>query len=243
MIATFTDFSITGPYLGQVHAAIQAQAPGVPIIDLFSDLPAFNIKAAAYLIPSYSSYLPADTVNLCVVDPGVGSDRRPVALQIDDRWYVGPDNGLLSMLQRRGEIKVSREITWQPENLSDSFHGRDLFAPVCAELAKGESLEEWSTEISTASLVSPDWPDELPEVIYIDHYGNAVTGIRGSSISRQTCLNIAGQACGYQRVFAEAPLGSAFWYENANGLVEIAITGGSVQAKLGIEIGMTIRVL
>lgn len=243
MIATFTDFGISGPYLGQVHAVIQAQAPGMSVVDVFPDLPAFNIKAAAYLIPAYSMYLPVGTVNLCVVDPGVGSDRRPVALQIDDHWYVGPDNGLLSIILRRGQINEAHEITWQPQSLSASFHGRDLFAPVCARLARGEGLDEWSAEISPASLMAPDWPDELPEVIYIDHYGNAVTGIRGSSMSRQTCLNIAGKTCSYQRVFAEAPQRSAFWYENANGLVEVAVAGGSVQAMMGIETGTAVNVV
>ncbi len=242
MIATFTDFGLTGPYTGQMHAAIQSRAPGIPIVDIFNDLPAFNIKAAAYLIPAYSMHLPAETVNLCIVDPGVGSNRRAVMLQLDDCWYVGPDNGLLSILLRRGHMNAVREIIWRPKNLSASFHGRDLFAPICAELARGGALDELSVAISPASLVSPEWPDELYEVVYIDGYGNAVTGVLGASLSRQTCINIAGKICSYQRVFAEATPNKAFWYENANGLVEIAINGKSVQTLLDVEIGMTISI-
>jgi len=140
MIATFTDFGGNGPYLGQVRAVLHQQAPGVAVVDLFPDLPAYNVQAAAYLLPAYSQYLPRGCVCLCVVDPGVGSDRAAVAVQADGRWYVGPDNGLLSQVVRRASSVTAFEITWRPEGLSASFHGRDLFAPVCAMLAGGGSV-------------------------------------------------------------------------------------------------------
>ena len=107
MIATFTDFGSDGPYLGQVKAVLHCDAPGVPVVDVFPDLPPFNVKAAAYLLPAYSQYLPEGTVCLCVVDPGVGTERRALALRAGGRWYVGPDNGLFSVLIRRaGEVRV-----------------------------------------------------------------------------------------------------------------------------------------
>lgn len=237
MIATFTDFSSRGPYLGQVKAVLQELAPGTPVVDVFPDLPAFNVKAAAYLLPAYIQCLMKGAICLCVVDPGVGTGRRALALNIDERWYVGPDNGLFSMLVRRAEAIQAYEITWRPDRLSNSFHGRDLFAPVCGMLSRRESAEDWANALSPDSLLIPDWPEDLFEVIYIDSYGNLITGVRASVISEDMRFEIAGQQCVYQRVFAQAPNRTAFWYENSNGLVEIAIAGSSAQQSLGIEIG------
>ena len=240
MIATFTDFGIEGPYLGQVRAVLQQVAPGIPVVDLFTDLPAFNVQAAAYLIPAYSQYLPADTICLCVVDPGVGSDRAAIAVQADGRWYVGPDNGLLSIGVRRAAVVSAHFIDWRPERLSDSFHGRDLFAPVCGKLAAGADLPLKTTSIE--SLVRPDWPDDLNQIVYIDSYGNAVSGWHAEHLDRNAVIDIGGRSCGYRRTFAEGEPGQAFWYQNANGLVEIATAQSSAGMLLDIAVGQAFRV-
>src|SRR5882757_10859172 len=137
MIALFTDFGLSGPYTGQMVAVLQQTAPGVPVIQLFADAPAGNPKAAAYLLAAYAAWFPPGTVFLCVVDPGVGGARAPLMIDADGRWYVGPDNGLFELLLRRAKSAQTRAITWRPEKLSASFHGRDLFAPAAAQLAKG----------------------------------------------------------------------------------------------------------
>jgi S-adenosylmethionine hydrolase len=98
MIAIFTDFGVQGPYLGQMRAVLLAQAPALPVVDIFPDLPPFHVQAAAYLIPAYSQYLPDNSVCVCIVDPGVGTNRRALVVRADSRWYVGPDNGLFSIL-------------------------------------------------------------------------------------------------------------------------------------------------
>jgi S-adenosylmethionine hydrolase len=141
------------------------------------------------------------------------------------------------MLVRRAKNIRAYEITWRPDRLSNSFHGRDLFAPVCGKLSRGHRTEDWANELSPDSLVTPAWPEDLLEIVYIDSYGNAVTGVRAAVISEGMRLEVAGRQCVYQRVFAEGHNGVAFWYENANGLVEIAVSGGSAQDSLGIEIG------
>ena len=151
MIVLFTDFG-RGPYLGQMHAVLTRLAPEIPVVELFSDAPAFDAKASAYLLAAYAEVFAKGDVFICVVDPGVGGPRAPLVVEAGGRWYVGPDNGLLAMVARRAQATGAPqawEITWRPERLSASFHGRDLFAPVAAELARGTLL--------------PSQPRRLPE--------------------------------------------------------------------------------
>jgi S-adenosyl-L-methionine hydrolase (adenosine-forming) len=111
----------------------------VPIVDLFADAPLGNPKASAYLLPAYVGWFPPATIFLCVVDPGVGGTRPAIILAADGRWYVGSGNGLFELVQRRADGKTrSWDIECKPDRLSASFHGRDLFAPVAAMLARGE---------------------------------------------------------------------------------------------------------
>src|SRR3989344_3756007 len=132
MIVLFTDFGLTDPYVGQLHAVFAREAPGVPVIDLFHSVPDFNIRAGAYLLPAYARDFPPGAIFVGVVDPGVGSARRPVMLKADNRWYVGPDNGLFEIVQRRAGECDCRVIRWQPPRLSARFPGRGLFAPLGA---------------------------------------------------------------------------------------------------------------
>lgn len=238
MIALFTDFGLTGPYHGQMKAAIARIAPAVPVVDLFADVPCYDIRAAAYLLAAYSQGFPAETVFVCVVDPGVGTQQRePVVVKCRSNWFVGPDNGLFHRLCRSDQCHCWR-ITWQVESLSDSFHGRDLFAPVAARLALGEppAGEIWP---AAPCLVS-DWPEDLAEVIYIDHFGNALTGIRASSLSDDRVLSISGQRLYYARTFGQVAVGHAFWYRNGNGLIEIAVNQGHAAMDLGLQPGQQV---
>jgi S-adenosylmethionine hydrolase len=177
MIVLFTDFGLQGPYTGQMKAVLYQLAPDVPAIDLFADAPVGNPKASAYLLASYAQWFPAGTVFLCVVDPGVGGTRPPIILEADGRWYVGPGNGLFELIQRRATTTRSLDIDWKPERLSASFHGRDLFAPVAAMLARGEPPPGQARKDDTHRRT--DWPDDLCEIVYIDHFGNAMIGLRG----------------------------------------------------------------
>ncbi len=235
MIALFTDFGLHDPYVGQMHAVLVREAPQVPVIDLFHAVPNFDIRAAAYLLPAYSAGFPSGTVFVCVVDPGVGGSRRPVFLNADGVWYVGPDNGIFHVLVRRAQRCECRVIRWRPEHLSDSFHGRDLFAPVAARLTRGEIPASEPTTL--APLTGREWPDDLARVLYIDHYGNAVTGIRASSLNKDSVIHVGRHRLTYIRVFAEAPPDEPFWYENANGLVEIAVNRGNAAQWLGLKLG------
>src|SRR6202163_2763014 len=142
MIVLFTDFGLAGPYAGQVLAVLHQDAPGIVAIPLFADAPTGQPKPSAYLLTAYSAWFPQGTIFLCVVDPGVGSERRAVVAEAGGKFFVGPDNGLFDIVLRRSAEARLSEITWAPPTLSASFHGRDLFAPVAARLARGDPLTE-----------------------------------------------------------------------------------------------------
>jgi S-adenosyl-L-methionine hydrolase (adenosine-forming) len=235
MIALFTDFGSAGPYVGQLHAVLAMTAPGTPVVDLFHDIPHYDIRAAAYLLPAYAALFPPLTVFICVVDPGVGGERRPLVLEADGKWYVGPDNGLFNLVLRRARRSVVQEISWRPPTLSASFHGRDLFAPVAAALAQGVPRESHPVTLAQAEM--DVWPDDLAQVLYIDGYGNGISGVRSSQIPVDRVLRVQGQAVPHARVYGDVPPGQAFWYGNANGLVEIAVNCGSARRVLGLSTG------
>ncbi len=246
MIVLFTDFGLEGPYTGQVGAVLQQTAPGIPIISLFADLPAGQPKPAAYLLAAYAMWFPAGTVFLCVVDPGVGSARRALVAEAAGRFYVGPDNGLFEIVLRRAAPAALWEITWRPPALSASFHGRDLFAPVAARLARGEPPSAMATPAAVAPQAATrqaDWPDDLAEIVYIDRYGNALTGLRGDRVPASARLSASGHLLAHAEMFSAVPRGTAFWYVNSNGLVEIAVNAGRADQILGLGVGAAIEVL
>ena len=241
MIVLFTDFGLEGPYTGQIEAVLCREAPGVPVIRLFADAPAGRPKPSAYLLAAYAAWFPPGSTFLCVIDPEVGDDRQALIVEADGRVYVGPDNGLFELVMRRAANGQAFEITWRPQSLSASFHGRDLFAPVAARLARGEPAARIG-QLAEA-IRFPEWPDDLAEIVYIDRYGNALTGLRGVSVPETAHLRAGGQTLEHARTFSAVPQGAAFWYVNSNGLVEIAVNGGSAGRVLGLSIGREVAVL
>ena len=238
MIVLFTDFGFTGPYVGQMKSVLCRLAPATPVIDLMHDAPSFDPQAAAYLLAALVSEFPGDSIFLCVVDPGVGSRRKPVVARIHDHWFVGPDNGLFDIVARHApdhaELKWW-EITWRPERLSASFHGRDLFAPVAAMLANGEAPPGQHLSIAGDRLCR--WPSDLEKIIYIDHFGNAMTGMRAAILGIDQVVVAGDRRLRRAGTFADVPAGQAFWYENSNGLVELAVNRGRADQTLGLKIG------
>lgn len=237
MIALFTDFGWQGPYVGQMKAVLYRQAPGKPIVDLMHDAPVFNPHAAAYLLAALVNGFAKETVFLCVVDPGVGSaERKPVIVKADDYWFVGPDNGLFNVISMRAGKLAWWDICWQPEKLSNTFHGRDLFAPVAALLANGK-MYDVKEERQPHDRILSGWEHELAEIIYIDNFGNCMTGIRAKSINENQKLEIANCCLSRETTFSKAAAGQPFWFENSSGLVELAMNKSSISKKLGLAEG------
>ena len=169
-----------------------------------------------------------------MVDPGVGGSRPGVAVCADGCWYVGPNEGLFAILARRAKRVQCRELP-AAMGVSSSFHGRDVFAPVAAQLASGLRVE--ATDVPVACLDKPDWPEELLRVAYIDRYGNAITGMRASGVDASQTLLVNGQQLKSAQTFSDVGVGEAFWYANSNGLVEVAVNRGRGNRVLGVTVG------
>lgn len=241
ILALFTDFGWQGPYVGLLKLALAREAPGAPVIDLLHDAPAFAVREAAYLLAAYVPEFPTDTVFVGVVDPGVGGARPGLMVNADGRWLVGPDNGLFDRVVARARRVTVWRLTWRPERLSASFHGRDWFAPVAARLAAGTARPEQLGE--PMSFTDQNWPDDLARIVYVDRYGNAMTGIRAEVLEPGTVIRAGLQELRWARTFCQVPVGQGFWYENSSGLVELAVNQGSAAARLRVRVGDAVTVL
>lgn len=237
MLFAYTDFHTLGPYRGEMEGAAR-RITDTPFVHLMHDAPAFDPAAAGQLLTALSRRFRAGDVCLAVIDPGVGGARRPAAVRIRDCWFVGPDNGLLSLPARTDPSAEWWEITWQPDDLSVSFHGRDLFAPFAARLAAGES----PTAIGARPLHDPvTLTPDAERVIYIDGYGNCITGIEGDSLDEDALLTAGDQTLEYAFTFDSVPRGTPFWYINSMGLAEIAINQASAARVLGLAPGAEVK--
>jgi len=237
-ICLFTDFGAGDLYVGQVEAVLDRLAPGVRVIHLLHEAPAYDLKAAAHLLAALAAGLAGGHVLIGVVDPGVGTGRGAVVVRADRHWYVGPDNGLFSVLAARAAQCAVWRIAGAPAGASRSFHGRDVFAPIAAALA----LDDFpGARLAPADDLSVRiGGDDLAEIIYIDHYGNAWTGLRAEALPHDRVLVVADREIPHAGVFGEAPPGAAFWYANSSALVEVAVNQGSAANVLGLETGMAI---
>lgn len=242
-LVLFCDFGL--PYTGQMKARMHQAAPGHPIIDLFHDVPAHDVCAGSVLLAAHCVDFPPGSVFVCVVDPGVGTGlRKPGVVHAGGRWFVGPLNGLFEHTLRRFDDAEVYEITALPDTLSASFHGRDLFAPVAAQIAAGNGGDlAGLTPLPLDAVREPSVADDVEAVVYVDGFGNMMTGIRASSLGPRDALSLNGQVLARQRTFAEGESGSLFCYENAVGLMEIAANRGNAGAIVGANPEITIKII
>ncbi|WP_169543288.1 SAM hydrolase/SAM-dependent halogenase family protein [Sneathiella aquimaris] len=240
MILLFTDFGATGPYQAQMIASIRKAGYQGDVLSLFAEAPVFSPAAAGHLLAAYAADFPEGSVFLSIVDPGVGTDRRALVVKSNNRWFVGPDNGLLEQALRRDANAAAWEIVWRPDSLSASFHGRDLFAPIAARI-KTNSVERDLKPIAPEDLLTENGAAELSQIIYIDHYGNAMTGLVGANGIRR--IRIKEVSLPLVRVFSDVAVGEPLAYVNANGLIEIAVNQGRADAYFGLTIGSQVMPL
>ena len=238
MIVLFTDFGIRDPYVGQIKARLAEQAPGQIVVDLLHEVPDYNPHAGAHLLSAFVSGFQPGSVFLAVVDPGVGTPRDGVVVMAGGRWYVGPDNGLLSIVAARNTDTRLWRINWQPEDLSPTFHGRDVFAVIAAEIARGEFPASKLSQIDKLEVEFD--AGELSRVIYIDHFGNAWVGVR--NVPKDARVSAAGKLFKYSESFGFVGKGEGFWFNNSVGLLELAVNRGNAATSFGLKVGDVVQV-
>ncbi len=254
-IAVLTDFGLEDGYVGIMKGVIATINPDIPIIDLTHHIPPQQIWAARFCLMNAYPYFPRDTVFLAVVDPGVGSKRRSVAIKCSQGYLVGPDNGLFSgiLAEDRAIKAVSLTNTdyWRIPHPSLTFHGRDIFAPVAAYLAAGVALEILGDIIPINSLVG--FPLEFPQVTekkiegsiqYIDHFGNLITNISSYEVRDKNWLvKIEDRMIKSGLTYSDVAQEEMITLIGSHGWIEIAINGGNAQEKLQLDYGDNITVI
>jgi S-adenosyl-L-methionine hydrolase (adenosine-forming) len=253
VIALFTDFGTRDAYVAQLKGAILSIHPTAQLLDLTHEVGAFDVRAAAYLLDASARYFPARTIFVAVVDPGVGTARRPVLLVTQaEKYYVGPDNGLFTRVIEREGFQAAYMLTQSAYFLSQvsaTFHGRDLFGPVAAHLAHGVEPARLGPPLAELVRLPYARPQRMGETIvgevsHVDHYGNIATNIPSEMLTHLVpgqCLTLTLAESTHVLPFVET-------YEaglpeqlvcliNSNDACEIALPHGNAGARLAVQVG------
>ncbi len=263
LIALLTDFGTSDPYVGVMKGVIATRCAEARTIDITHEVSSQNIRQAAYLLRSAYRYFPAHTIFLVVIDPGVGTERRPVAIQTSHGQFVGPDNGVFSAVL--DDVDTWQAVAlWPPEDISTTFHGRDVFAPVAARLACGSALTEVGSptvDLEHIAVLHADLsePHALQgDVLHVDHFGNVITSLgpfewqrnrHDLSLATRSGQPIAFPASaaeivlgtrrlsGIQATYGEVRPGDLLALINSDRQLEIAVNQGNAAWLLGCRIG------
>lgn len=250
-ITLLTDFGSRDGYLGAMKGVMATILPGVAIDDVSHDIEPGDVAGAAMSLARYWDRYPAGTVHLVVVDPGVGTDRRALAADAERRLFVAPDNGVLSRVHDVAKEMRFVEIDASKHSLPDmsaTFHGRDLFAPVAAHLARGVHLSllgsalDDPVRVDEPPVVSED-KGLLGQVVARDRFGNLVTNLPGDSLGKSSAVEIGGQSIGTARTYGEVPPDRVAALINSDGRVEVAARDSSAAAILQADVGTPVRIL
>ena len=225
-----TDFGTRDGYVAAMKGVIATIAPSALVDDASHDIPHGDIMAAAFALRRYWKLYPPGTVHVVVVDPGVGSERAAIAIEAGERYFVGPDNGVFTFIPNGRIVELAT-----PPQSSQTFHGRDVFAPAAAKLLAGASLMDLGRE--TFVRVVLEIPAE-PHVMLIDRFGNLIT-----NVSTPGDVEIAGRVIKARRTYADVAEGEALTLINSDGLLEVAVRNGSAAETLGVSRGARVRVI
>ncbi len=255
IITLTTDFGLADGYVGTMKGVILDIAPTATIVDISHEITPQGVREAAYILYAAYRYFPQGTIHVVVVDPGVGSQRRAIALRTPQATFVAPDNGVLSYVvagERVEEIAHLTNPRYHLSPVSRTFHGRDIFAPAAAHLARGVRLAELGEplrEIITFPLPRPQVrPDGaiVGQVIHVDRFGNLITSIMSKDLAdhsplRKSVVKIRGQSIrGIVNTYAEVTAGKLLALIGSEGYLEISVSGGSasqtLEAKAGDEV-------
>lgn len=250
VITLTTDFGTADGYVGAVKGVLLRACEGAQLVDLAHDLAPGDVRSASELLARAAPFFPPRTVHLAVVDPGVGTARWGLALRVADQLYVGPDNGIFGgVLELGGSAScfaLENRGLWR-ESVSPVFHGRDIFAPVAAYLAKGGDLREVGPALAAETLVrlssrAPTAVGEAlrGEVVHVDRFGNLVTNLRAPGDVSAASVEVASRRLPLSRTYGDVASGALVAIVGSSGRIEIAVNGGSAAAHLVAGAGLVV---
>jgi S-adenosyl-L-methionine hydrolase (adenosine-forming) len=249
-ITLLTDFGTGDGYVAAMKGVIAALAPDVLIDDATHDIAPGDVHAGAWALAGYWRLYPSGTVHVAVVDPGVGSGRRALAARADHRFFVAPDNGVLTRVLRETNepsiVAVENERFFRSV-VSATFHGRDIFAPVAAYLASGSSHLDLGRAISdpvTLELPEPQRSSDVVRgvIVHIDRFGNLITSIPGSWVGAGAGVWIGDRELTVRRTYADAAAGEALALIGSRGVLEVSVRDGNAAAILAVQCGAEVTV-
>jgi S-adenosyl-L-methionine hydrolase (adenosine-forming) len=263
LLTLTSDFGTQDAYVGAMKGVIASVAPDVRTVDVTHAVAPQDVMEAAWTLRQAVPFFPPGSVHLAVVDPGVGSDRRAIACRIGAHTFVGPDNGLFSLLlgpdglgpeAPDAVVTLDRPAYWRTPRPADTFHGRDLFAPVAAHLAAGRALAEVGTPAEPGSLVRLQWVRPRVDeegvqgwIVHVDRFGNAVTNIpaalvEGHRQGRETrCYAGSSILTGLYTTYGEVAPGEPLLLVGSSGHLEVAVNGGDAAALLSLPKGSAVQ--
>ena len=255
VLTLLSDFGLSDVYVAVMKGAIVQVNPTLTVIDLTHQVPPQDIATARFHLMNAYPYFPAGTVHIAVVDPGVGSPRRAIALQLESGFLVAPDNGLVSGVLNQNPAIAAVELTnpfyWRTSSPSTTFHGRDIFASVGAHLASGVPLRDLGTEVDLQTIIQLpiDNPTRMGNTIWgviqaIDHFGNLITNISGDEVAGKTwSVSIENLTYPSRSTYSNGEPGEVFALVGSHGWVEIAASRANAQAKLNLGWGSSLAIV
>jgi S-adenosylmethionine hydrolase len=248
VITLTTDFGTVDSYVAAMKGVILSICPEATLVDVCHEVEPQAIKQAAYLLSTTVPYFPPGSIHLVVVDPGVGSERWPIAVRTGRAIYVAPDNGVLSLVLHREPSQLAVRLTDPAYHLSEvsaTFHGRDIFAPAAAHLARGTDPTQMGHQFPPSELITSLMPSPLPqangswqgEVLHIDHFGNLITNFEIPNSHSRLAVTVGEQRVEPLRhTFADVEPGQMLIYRGSSGYLEIAVREGNAAAELGVRV-------
>jgi S-adenosyl-L-methionine hydrolase (adenosine-forming) len=249
IVTLMTDFGLSDAYVAVMKGTIAQINPTIQTIDLTHQIPPQDIASARFQLMTAYPYFPDKTVHVVVVDPGVGSARRSIAVQLESGFVVAPDNGLMSGVLENAvaAVELTNRKYWRSQTPSATFHGRDIFAPVGAHLASGVALRELGDEIELASIIKLPISNAIETdngiqgtIQAIDHFGNLITNIPGEKVLNSSwSVQINRAVYPGQTIYTDAKVGEIIALVGSHGWIEIAMNRGNAQSYLKAAIGAT----
>ncbi len=250
IITLTTDFGTRDWFVGSMKGAILGVNPQAVVVDITHEIPPGDIRAGAFALAVSCRHFPRNSVHVAVVDPGVGSQRAAIVVRTSDYYFVGPDNGVLTVALAKEKVL---EI-WKIENegyyhqpVSNTFHGRDILAPIAAHLTQRVLMDSLGPPLK--DYVKLDWPKPQVvggllrgEIIYIDHFGNAISNIEAPAKSASAVRVPDKVHCNIRKFYQEVPAGQPLGIPGSTGYLEIAVNGGNAAETFSLKLGDVVEV-